>query len=59
MEVPRLGVESELQVPDHSIATVMPQLAATPDLYPQSKARDRTRIFMDEFASRHRQWHTD
>ena len=47
MEVPRLGVESELQVPDHSIATVVPQLAATPDLYPPSKARDRTRIFMD------------
>ena len=32
MEVPRPGVELELQLPDYSIATAMPDLRPTPQL---------------------------
>ena len=38
VEVPWLGVKSELQ---------LPQLPAMPDPDPLSEAKDRTRIFMD------------
>ena len=41
MEVPRLGVESELQLLAYTTATAMP------DPNPLSEARDRTLILMD------------
>ena len=41
MEVPRLGVQLELQPLAYATAT------ATPDLNPLSKARDRTHVLMD------------
>ena len=57
MEVPRLGVELELQLLATAIATaiagsephlqVAPQLAATLDPNPLNKARDQTRILMN------------
>ena len=56
MEVPRLGVESELQLPAYATATatqiqatsVTSQLMAMPDPPdPLSEARDQTRILMD------------
>ena len=57
MEVPRLGVESELQLPAYATATAMvgselhlqpiPQLKATLIPNPLSEARDRICIFMD------------
>ena len=43
MEVPWLGVESKLQLPTYTTATV----TLDPDPYPLSKARDRTHILMD------------
>jgi len=52
MEVPRLGVESELWLPAHATATARPDLSHIYDLHhssqqrwilnPLSKARDRT-----------------
>ena len=52
MESPRLGVESELQLPTYTTATAMQGLSRVCDLHhssrprwilnPQSKARDRT-----------------
>ena len=57
MEVPRLGVESELQVPAYTTATITPDPSQVCDLHyssqqcqilsPLSKAGDRTRIFAD------------
>ena len=57
MEVPRLGVESELELPVYTTATATPDPSLVCDLYhislqhwilkPLSKARDRTRILMD------------
>ena len=57
MEVHRLGVESELQLPAYTTATSMPDLIHVCDLYHGlqqcwilnllSEARDRTRIFLD------------
>ena len=41
MEVPRLGVESEVQLPAYTTAT------ATPDPEPTEGVRDRTRLLMD------------
>ena len=53
MEVPRLGVERELQLPAYTTATAMPDLSHVCDLHhssgqhqilnPLSKARDQTR----------------
>ena len=57
MEVPRLGVELELQLPAYGTVTATPDLSCACDLCcslqqhwilnPLSKARDRTRILMD------------
>ena len=57
MGVPRLGVDSELQLPAYAIATATPDLSHICDLHhscqqrqipnPLSKARDRTHILMD------------
>ena len=57
MEVPRLRVKSELQVPAYAIATAMPDLSHVFSLQhssqqswilnPPSEARDQTYIFMD------------
>ena len=57
MEVPRLGIESELQLPAYTTATAMPDLSCIYDLHhssqqcptvnPMSKARDWTYILMD------------
>ena len=57
MEVPRLGVESELQLPAYTtvMATSDPsricdlrcRLQQRPNLNPPIKARDQTSIFMD------------
>ena len=57
MEVPRLGVESELQLPDYVTATATPDPSHICNLHyssqqchilnPLSKARDQTRILMD------------
>ena len=57
MEVPRLGVELEQQLPAYTTATAMWDLSLSCDLHrssrqhqipaPLSKARDRTRILMD------------
>ena len=57
VEIPRLGVESELQLPAYTTATAMPDLSRIFDLRhslwqrqilnSQSKARDRTRTLMD------------
>jgi len=57
MEVPRLGVKSELQLPAYTTATATQDLSYVFDLHhssqqhqilnPLSKARDRTHIFMD------------
>ena len=57
MEVPRLGVESELQLPACATATAMPDLSHVCDLHhssqqcqilnPLSEARGGTRILMD------------
>ena len=56
-EVPRLGVESELQLPTYFTATVSPDLSHTCDLHhsswqhcilnPLSEDKDRTLILMD------------
>ena len=57
MEDPRLGVESELQLPAYTTATVMQDLSHVYDLHHSlwqrwilnllSKARDRTCVLMD------------
>ena len=57
MEVPRLGVESELQLPVYTTATAILDLYLICNLHcsfwqcwilnPQSGARDQTRIFME------------
>ena len=57
MEVPRLGVESELQLPAYTTATAMPDLSHVWNLHnsswqrqilnPLSKTRDRNHILMD------------
>ena len=57
MEVPRLGVESELQLLAYTTATATPDLSCVCDLHhssrqcpilnPLSKARDQTHILMD------------
>ena len=57
MEVPRLGVESELQLPGYAMATATPGLSQIFDLHqsswqcqilkPLSEARDPTCILMD------------
>ena len=45
MEIPRLGVQSELQLPAYTSATAMqdpsltPQLTATPDLQPTEQGQ--------------------
>ena len=56
MEVPRLGVESKLQLPTYATVTAMPEPSCICDLYhrsqqhwvlnPLSKARDQTCILM-------------
>ena len=62
MEVLRLGVESELQLPAYTTATAMPGLRQACDLHsssiswqhqilnPLSEARDQTPVFMDTSA---------
>ena len=57
MEVPRLGVESKLQLPASTTATAMPDLSRVYDLHhrsqqqqilnPLSEARDQTCVLMD------------
>ena len=57
MEVPRLGVESELQLQAYATATAMPDLSCVCDLHhssqqrwildPLSEARDSARNLMD------------
>ena len=57
MEVPRLGVEWELQLPGSTTATATPDLSHVCDLhhlsrqhqipYPLMEARDRTHVLMD------------
>ena len=57
MEVPRLGVESELQLPTYAAVTAMPDLSQICNLHhsswqhcildPLRKARDRTCVLMD------------
>ena len=57
MEAPRLGVQSELQLPAYATATAMPDTSCICDLHHSSqqcqipnalsKARDRTHILMD------------
>ena len=57
MEVSRVGVDSELQLPAHTTATATRDLSHVCDLYqssrhcwipdPLSKARDQTGILMD------------
>ena len=57
MEVPRLGVESELQLPVYTTATETPDLSCICDLShssqqcwipnPLSEVRDQTHILMD------------
>ena len=58
IEVPRLGVESELQLPVHITATAIPDLSHICDLHqslrqcqivvnPLSEARDRTGVHLD------------
>ena len=57
MEVPRLGVESKLQLPAYTTATATPDLSSVWDLHhssrqcqvlhPLSEARDGTHTFMD------------
>ena len=57
MEVPRLGAESELQLPAYTTAIAMPDLSLICDLHlslwpcwslnPLSEARDGTHILMD------------
>ena len=57
MEVPRLGVEAELQLPAYTIATAMCDLSHICDLHHSlwqcqilnslSEARDQTHILMD------------
>ena len=57
MEVPRLGVEPELQLPAYTTATVTRDLSCVCNLHhsslqcwilnPMSKARDQTHILMD------------
>ena len=57
MDVPRLGVKSELQLQLPAYATAPPDLSRIWDLYhrleqrqilnPLSKARDRTRVLID------------
>ena len=57
MEVPRLGVISELQLPAYATAMAMPDLSCICGLYhssqqcrilnPLSRARDRTPVLMD------------
>ena len=57
MEVPRLGVESELQLPAYATATAMPDPSCLCALHhsswqrqilnPVSEARDRTCVLMD------------
>ena len=49
MEIPRLGVKSELQLLAYATSTAMrdSKLMATPDPDPLSKARDHTLILRD------------
>ena len=57
MEVPRLGVKSELQLPAYTTVTATPDLSHVCDLHhsswqyqilsPLSEARDQTCVFMD------------
>ena len=57
MEIPRLGVESELQLQAYTTATAIPSLSFICDLHhslrqcwilnPLSKAKDGTQILMD------------
>ena len=52
MEVPRLGVESELHLPVYTTATATQNRSPTRDLrhslqHPLSEARDRTRVLTD------------
>ena len=52
VEVPRLGVEVELQLPAYTTATAMPDLSQMCDLghqilNPLSKARDQTLILLE------------
>ena len=59
MEVPRLGVESEIQLPAYTTATAMPDPRYICDLHhssqqgrilnPRSKAGDRTRNLLGRF----------
>ena len=67
MEVPRLEVESELQLPAYATATAMPDPSHICDLHhssqqcqilnPLSKAKNRTCVLMDNrFVSAESQW---
>ena len=73
MEVPRLGVESELQLLAYATATAMPDASCVFNLHhssrqrqilnPLSEARDRTRILMDtrqiHYSPIFDQWHAE
>ena len=64
MEVPRLGVESELQLPAYTTATATLDQSCICDLHhsswqrrifnPQSEARDQTHVLMDTSCVRYR-----
>ena len=66
MEVPRLGIESELWLPAYTTATAMPDLSRIQDLHHSSqhrwilsKARDRTHALVDtslRFVTTEAQW---
>ena len=66
MGVPRLGVESQLQLPTYTTATAMQNPSCICDLHhnswlcqilnPQSAATDQTRILMDGFITAEPQW---
>ena len=47
MEVPRLGVESELQLPVTAIATYTTTHGNARSLIPLSEVRDQTHVLMD------------
>ena len=63
MEVPRLGVESELQLPAYTTATAMPDVSLVCDLLhsswqrrilnPLSEARDESCVLVDAGQVRH------
>ena len=47
MEVPRLGVKSELQLPAYGLHHSHSNARSEPEPYPTAEARDRTCVLMD------------